>query len=94
MIYHVSLSASSRKRLKKLRYSGNFNPEVFHRILQCLENGETLPERVKDHQLRGEFTDYRECHLGFNLLLIYKQNNDLRTVTITNIGTHPELFGE
>jgi mRNA interferase YafQ len=94
MIYYVSLSALARKHLKKLSHSGNFNPEVFHRILQCLENREPLPERAKDHQLRGEFADYRECHLGFNLLLIYKQNDDLRVVTITNIGTHQELFGE
>ncbi|OGG39907.1 hypothetical protein A2118_00810 [Candidatus Kaiserbacteria bacterium GWA2_50_9] len=94
MIYHVSLSASARKRLKKLRYSGNFNTEVFHRILRCLENGEPLPERTKDHQLHGEFANYRECHLGFNLLLLYKRNDEARVVTISDIGTHGELFGE
>lgn len=94
MIYHVSLSVSARRRLKKLRYSGNFNPGILNKILHCFENGEPLPNRVNDHQLQGEFAGFRECHLGFNLLLIYKRNDELRVVTITNIGTHPELFGE
>lgn len=94
MTYHVSLSVSARRRLKKLKYSGSFNPEVLNKILHCFGNGEPLPEKVKDHQLQGEFAHYRECHIGFNLLLIYKRNDELRVVTITNIGTHQELFGE
>ncbi|MCX6786391.1 MAG: type II toxin-antitoxin system YafQ family toxin [Candidatus Kaiserbacteria bacterium] len=94
MIYSVSLSISARRRLKKLRYSGTFNSSVFNSVLNCLEQGNPLPERFKDHQLHGEFASFRECHLGFNLLLIYKRNDEAGIVTISEIGTHPELFGE
>ncbi len=94
MIYHVALSSSARRYLKRLRYSGTFNPPVFNTILQCFEHGKALPEKFKDHQLHGEFAHLRECHLGFNLLLIYKRNDDAKIITISDIGTHGELFGE
>lgn len=94
MIYHISLSNSARKYLKKLKRSGAFNSVVLYALLQCLEQGNPLPEKYKAHQLRGELAHLRECHLGFNLLLLYKRNNEMRVITISDIGTHGELFGE
>lgn len=94
MTYQLSLSSSTRKYLKKLKRSGTFNPAVLNSVLRCLEEGDPLPEKVKDHQLHGEFSHFRECHLGFNLLLLYKRNEERRVIIISDIGTHGELFGE
>ena len=94
MNYQIKLSSSARKALKKLGRSGKFNPSILNKILYCFERGESLPVHVKDHALRGNFIGSRECHLGFNLLLIYKYNDELKVITVSDIGTHPELFGE
>ncbi|OGG92987.1 hypothetical protein A2609_02010 [Candidatus Kaiserbacteria bacterium RIFOXYD1_FULL_47_14] len=94
MNYHIKLSISARRALKKLKHSGVFNQIVFNSVLYCLENGNLLPEKYKDHQLHGEFAHFRECHLGFNLLLLYRRNDEAGIITISDIGTHPELFGE
>lgn len=80
--------------MKKLKRSGAFNPSVLNAIFQCLEEGIPLPEKCKDHQLHGEFAHHRECHVGFNLLLVYRRNDALKIITVSDIGTHPELFGE
>ena len=94
MTYQVKLSRSALKALKKLERSGSFNPYSLNTVLHCFEYGETIPEKYKDHQLRGEFAHLRECHLEFNLLLVYKRNDDARIITVSDIGTHSELFGE
>jgi len=94
MRYRVKLSNSARRALKKLGRSGAFNPSVFNAILQCLEQGSPIPEKYQDHRLHGEFVHFRECHLGFNLLLLYERDDELKIITISEIGTHLELFGE
>lgn len=32
-------------------------------ILNKLASGEVLSEKNKDHQLKGEWKDFRECHI-------------------------------
>lgn len=94
MSYRVKLSSSARRSLKKLGRSGTFNPSVFDKILHCFEKGESLPTHFKDHALQGNFAGSRECHLGFNLLLIYERDEAVQIITISDIGTHGDLFGE
>ena len=94
MTYRIKLAHKAEKAIKKLKHSGASNLAVLNTVLNCLEKGNPLPEKFKDHQLHGKFAQVRECHLGFNILLLYKRNEELRVVTIANIGTHPELFGE
>jgi mRNA interferase YafQ len=93
-MYQIAYAQSARRALKRLRHGYSFPEENLKEIVTLLMYGKTLPILFKDHQLHGEFAHLRECHLGFNLLLLYKRNEDLRVVTIANIGTHPELFGE
>lgn len=93
-MYQVAYAQGARRALKRLRRGRSFPEERLKEIVTLLMCGRTLPVLFKDHQLHGEFADLRECHLGFNLLLLYKRNEELRVVTIANIGTHPELFGE
>jgi mRNA interferase YafQ len=50
-----------------------------------------LPERFHDHQLPGEYTNRRECHLKPGLLLIYKKPDD-QTLRLVRLGSHSELF--
>ena len=45
-------------------------------VLDILLSGEDLPIKYKDHQLRGEFRDFRECHIEPDWLLIYRKEED------------------
>lgn len=92
-MYQLALGQSARKALKRYKKSGSFPRRTFDEIAMLLMRGEPLPARCKDHALRGEFSESRECHIAFDLLLIYERNEALGIVTISRIGTHPELFG-
>jgi mRNA interferase YafQ len=41
-------------------------------IILLLVEGKSLPARYKDHPLSGPWTDYRDCHIEPDWLLIYK----------------------
>ncbi len=48
-----------------------------------------LPTHYKDHALTGNWSDYRDCHLSPDLVLIYKFDDD--TLTLVRLGSHSEL---
>ena len=45
-----------------------------------------------DHSLKGEWSDHRECHIGGDFLLIYREEIDW--IIFVRAGTHAELFGK
>lgn len=50
-----------------------------------------LPAKNREHNLSGNYSGYRECHIEPDWLLIYKQiDNELR---LDRTGTHADLFG-
>ncbi len=56
----------------------------------CIQREESLPPESRDHALSGEYQDYREFHLGGDMLVIYLDSED--EVVFTRIGTHSQLF--
>lgn len=59
-------------------------------VMKMLVNGETLPKQYKDHNLKGEWIGYRECHIGPDWSLVYKKEDD--AIIFADTGTHSELF--
>ena len=50
-----------------------------------------LTRKYKDHSLRGEYDQIRECHIKPDLLLMYfKTGKSL--LTLVRLGSHSELF--
>lgn len=69
-----------------------FISEDWIEVIACLSNGVTMKEKYCDHDLKGNWKGYRECHIHPDLLLIYKYQND-NDILLYRIGTHSELFG-
>ena len=67
--------------------------EKFIKYLSLLQNDQPLPEEALDHALIGDWADFREFHLGGDLLIIYKVNEEELEIVLTRIGTHSKLFG-
>lgn len=86
----VRTAARFRKALRKLSKSGSFNHAGLELVIQILSQEKKLDRSHKDHQPTGDMSNYRECHIEFNLLLIYRMEGDI--LILANIGSHPELF--
>ncbi|PHM22922.1 type II toxin-antitoxin system YafQ family toxin [Xenorhabdus budapestensis] len=61
-------------------------------VLVALANNEPLERRHRDHELDGNWSGYRECHIKPDLLLIY-QKPDSETLQLARLGSHSQLFG-
>ncbi|MDO4709890.1 MAG: type II toxin-antitoxin system YafQ family toxin [Pseudomonadota bacterium] len=55
-----------------------------------------LPATFLDHQLKGDWRGFRECHLKPDLLLVYKKADDgsVQLLQLIRLGSHAELFNK
>lgn len=44
-------------------------------VLEILMSGSEMPDKYKDHQLKGVMKDFRECHIEPDWLLLYQKDN-------------------
>jgi mRNA interferase YafQ len=80
-----------KKDFKKAKKQGK-NLEKLKEVLVLLQEQQTLPPKLKDHALTGNYIGKRECHIEPDWLLIYKIDGDKLILTLARIGSHSELF--
>ena len=51
-----------------------YNMTLLQQVIDTLKIPDTLPLKNADHNLSGNYTGYRECHVSPDWLLIYRQN--------------------
>lgn len=66
------------------------NMELIKNIIEMLAYQKTLPPSAVDHPLQGQWSDFRECHIQPDWLLIYQQNEE--ELVLVRTGSHAELF--
>ena len=64
--------------------------EKFIIYVGSLLKGEALPPEALDHPLKGEYDDFREFHLGGDMLIIYQVDDEQLVLFL--MGTHSKLF--
>lgn len=83
---------NSFRRDYKLIAKRGYKTELLQEVVTMLANGETLPERYRDHALTGNYLGCRECHIRPDWLLIYQITEDELILYLTRTGTHSDLF--
>ena len=91
MRYSIRPTTKFQKDLKRIEKRG-YNISLLTDIIKKLANGETLPEKNKDHNLTGNFQGCRECHITPDWLLIYEISDDELILYLTRTGIHSDLF--
>lgn len=85
--YHTSFKKDYKKVVKRA-----YNIKLMEDIIRKLANGEPLPEKHQDHNLSGNYSGCRECHITPDWLLIYEIDNGELILYLTRTGTHSDLF--
>ena len=62
-------------------------------VIRKLAAGGKLDGKSRDHNLAGNWTGHRECHIAPDWLLIYRIDDDVLVLTLTRTGSHSDLFG-
>lgn len=91
MSYRLILTNKFKKGLKLAKKRG-LDIMLLDSLVEKLLNNIPLDEKNKDHELKGNFKGFRECHIQPNWLLIYLIEDDMLTLTLIDTGTHADLF--
>jgi mRNA interferase YafQ len=79
------------KDWEKISNSGQFDMKRLKEVMLLLiANDQPLPPEWRDHALKGEWEDHRECHVGGDFLLIYRLERN--EIVFVRAGTHATLF--
>lgn len=91
MTYTVRPTSRFQKDLKRVQKRG-YDLSLLTDIIKKLANGEQLPEKNRDHNLSGDYSGCRECHITPDWLLVYEIDNGELILYLTRTGTHSDLF--
>ena len=93
MKYRVKFTNAYKKGYKRAKKRG-LNMDLLDEVVDVLRNGEKLNAKYHDHALQGDFEGFRECHIQPDWLLVYLVEDDILTLTLTDTGTHSDIFDE
>ena len=78
-----------RKDYQKLKISDK-HYERYIKYLSLLLAEKILPVEARDHNLIGNYSGFREFHIGGDVLVIYCIEDEI--LRLTRIGTHSQLY--
>jgi mRNA interferase YafQ len=87
--YKLDRANSFKRSFKKMKLTDDEEANYIDIVYKLL-NGIELDRNYNDHYLKGNWKDFRECHIKPDLLLVYRINGD--TLELVEIGSHSELF--
>lgn len=86
----LRITSQFKKDLKKIKYDTKKISEL-KAVLDMLSLDGTVSARYKPHSLSGEYNDCMECHIGNDVLLIWK-SAESNVIVLLRYGSHSELF--
>lgn len=85
--YHLSFKKDYRRIVKR-----GYDVSKLTEALEMLVAEKELPPKYKDHELKGDYVGFRECHITPDWLLVYKISGDNLILYLMRTGTHSDLF--
>lgn len=90
-MYQVKFTSAYKKGYKLMKKRG-MDISLLDDIVDKLRQGIPLEKKHHDHELKGNYAGFRECHIKPDWLLIYLIENDILTLTLVDTGTLSDLF--
>jgi len=87
--YRLFKTNQFKRSYKKLKLTDSEDLAYIDIVYNLLCANE-LVDKYKDHQLKGNMKDFRECHIKPDLLLIYMIDDTV--LKLVDIGSHSDLF--
>ena len=89
----VILTKQFKKDLRRIQKRG-FDINYIMEVAGIIAEGRQLPAMFRDHSLKGSYIGRRECHPGFDWLLIYEIHNDTLILELIRTGTHQDVLND
>ena len=87
----IVLSNRFKKDLKLAAKRG-YDIDLLDAVVTNLAERRPLAEKYRDHELTGNYSGFRECHIQPDWLLVYRVEADELILFLSRTGTHSDLF--
>ncbi len=91
---NIDESREFKKDKKRIERSGSYRKNMKQRLttaLITLANDGVLDYSYRDHELIGDKKGYRECHILFDLVLLYRYEGD-DLLILERLGSHSDIL--
>ncbi len=92
-MYTIKTTGQFKKDVKRCQKRG-YDMSLLRNALSILAETGTLPDSYYPHKLTGDYKGHWECHLQLDWLLVWKKYGKTLTLTMTDTGTHSDLYGK
>ena len=86
---NIVYTTQFKKDFKKIVKQGK-DISKLETLIDLLIEGESLPQKYKDHSLIGKWKNHRDCHIEPDWILIYRITED--SLFLERTGSHSQLF--
>lgn len=90
-MYTIKYGSTFKKDLKSIHNRVDVFSKV-KSIIYLLSEWKKLSDHYHDHQLQWKYSDYRECHILPNLLLVYKIDKFNLLLYCFRLWSHSDIF--
>jgi mRNA interferase YafQ len=92
-MYEIRPTKRYNKDLQRIANNRKLVNEIYAVVALLSANDNPLPEKYRDHSLKGQYAAYRECHVRPDWLLVYRKDKGELTLLLVRTNTHSEIFG-
>jgi mRNA interferase YafQ len=61
-------------------------------VIDILASGKNIPEKYKNHKLKGNLSNKWDLHLQPDWVLLYTKDEENKIIKLVRTGTHSDLF--
>ena len=90
-MYQVKFTSAFKKSYKRIK-KRDLDISLLDEVIEKLRLGQTLEEKYRDYELKGNFVGFREWHIKPDWLLVYLIEDDILILTLADTGSHADLF--
>lgn len=80
------------KKDLKLAKKRGLKLELLSNVVNTLAMQQPLEPKYRDHNLTGNYSGFRECHIEPDWLLVYRTDETELELFLFRTGTHSDLF--
>jgi len=88
-MYEIIRTSQFKRDVKKA-LRRNKDVDKLKKLIKKLVKGEALDAKYRNHPLKGDYRDCRDCHIEPDWILIYRIKSE--ELHLIRTGSHSDLF--
>ena len=70
-----------------------YDIELFKEVAYLICSEQPLSQKFRAHKLKGKLSDFWDCHIKADWIILYDYDYERGEVIFVDTGTHADLFG-